>query len=155
MSENQGKKNSLPPKPLSSYARGAGLTRRRILGNIKWNVLRDNFEISTWLAMGAAFQILLSMLPVILPIPYEYTLIPALLFLVVKFSRTVLMCWRIIPNPRTQEVGHGTSVWSIPEGAVMEKGGGRKAEFVLAVLFDGSANLDGDSCTFPRRCIVS
>lgn len=129
MSETQGKKDSLLPKPLSSYARGAGLTRRRILGNIKWNVLRDNFEISTWLAMGATFQILLSSLPTILPIPYQYTFIPSLLFLTVKFIRTVLMCWKIVLNPRTQEVSHGTSVWSIPEGAVMEKGGGRKAEF--------------------------
>jgi hypothetical protein len=103
--------SSLPPKPLSSYAKGAGLTRRRLLGNIKWNLLRENFEISTWLAMGATVQCLLFALP----ISHFYAVGPALIFLGLKITYTFLMVARIIPNPRMKDGYHDVRMFSLPE----------------------------------------
>ena len=108
----------LPPKPLSSYAKGAGLTRRRLLGNIKWNLLRENFEISTWLAMGATIQCLLFALP----ISRLYVAGPALVFLGFKITYTLLMVARIIPNPRMNDAYTDVRMVTLPEGSANVNG---------------------------------
>jgi hypothetical protein len=115
------------PKPLSSYAKGAGLTRRRVLGNIKWNILRENFEISTWLAMGACLQCLLFSLP----IPSTFAMGPASIFLGLKILKTFLVWQKLLPNPRARDLASGGNgpvlLFSIPEGASTANGG--KAEY--------------------------
>ena len=105
---------SYPPKPLSSYAKGAGLTRRRVLGNIKWNILRENFEISTWLAMGACLQCLL----LSLPISRTFEMGPESIFLELKALKTFLVWQNLLPNPRARDLatdGNGpVQLYSIP-----------------------------------------
>jgi hypothetical protein len=108
----------LGPKPPSSYATGAGLTRFRLLGNIKWNLVRDNFEISTWLTLGALLQLLLLAAPV--P-PIIATGIAPLLF-GIKILYNVLLWTSIIPNPRMKGVIPGSAAWSLPEGTSTSNG---------------------------------
>jgi hypothetical protein len=118
---------SYPPKPLSSYAKGAGLTRHRVHGNIKWNILRENFEISTWLAMGACLQCLLFSLP----ISRTFEMGPESIFLGLKALKTFLVWQNLLPNPRARDLatdGNGpVQLYSIPEGA--STANGRKAEY--------------------------
>ncbi len=108
---------ALPPKPLSSHAKGARL------GNTKRNLLRDNFEISTWLAMGAGLQCLLFAAP----ISSVFAVGPALALLAFKLLRTVLVWRGILPNLRMASIHAGGNFYAIPEGA--STGNGGRAEF--------------------------
>ncbi len=58
-------------------------------------MLHSNFSLSTLLLIGAAFQTLL----ILLPIPKTYALSPAITLLVLRLTHTMLVTYRIIPNP--------------------------------------------------------
>lgn len=101
---------ALPPKPLSTYAQGAGLFRKCLLGNIQLNLLRDNFEISTWLAMGATLQLFLLLIS-----PLYLAISPAILTLTLKLVYSLLVIYRILPNHRTTK-NKSILIRSLPAG---------------------------------------
>ncbi|KAI9663033.1 MAG: hypothetical protein M1821_008081 [Bathelium mastoideum] len=63
------------------------------------NVIRDQFTISTWLALGAGLQTVLTLL-----LPFRYAVLPALLFLTLHTASTLLVSLGLRSNPLRQHV---------------------------------------------------
>ena len=96
--------SSLPPKPLSHFSKG--------VSNISWNHLRDNYEVSTWLCMGAVLQLIL---------PAQLTYLPAA-FLLLKVFYTSLFLIKLLPNRRFKNVLRRTYGASLPVGHIHKSG---------------------------------
>ncbi|KAJ5554678.1 hypothetical protein N7513_004637 [Penicillium frequentans] len=68
--------------------------RRQNYGNAQISVIRDNFNLTTWLLMGASLQGL-----VVLVFPSSYAVLPPILMLFYLFSKTILATLGLIKNP--------------------------------------------------------
>ncbi|UKZ65865.1 uncharacterized protein TrAtP1_007055 [Trichoderma atroviride] len=85
-----------------------------------WNMIRDCFTISTWLAIGAVIQGLL-----VVFVRPTYAVAPAALILLYKLSRTILQSFGLLHNPYMDDVimgkfsaQHGDAAGNAPtEGA--------------------------------------
>ncbi len=73
------------------------------------NVLRNNFTIWTWLAMGSLVQGIASAF-----LPSKYALLPVVGFLSHRLLRTGLMYLGVIPNPQMDEVLMGKFTAQVP-----------------------------------------
>ncbi|EHK25746.1 uncharacterized protein TRIVIDRAFT_219507 [Trichoderma virens Gv29-8] len=75
-----------------------------------WNTVRENFTISTWMAMGAVLQGLL----VLFARP-TFAVAPAALLLLYRFSHTMLMHYGVIRNTQMADVISGKYTVQIPD----------------------------------------
>jgi hypothetical protein len=74
-----------------------------------WQVIRDNFTITTWLALGAFLQCLAAFL-----VPPVYAAVPTVFLLSYRFLRTILMQYGIVQNPLMNGVHMGKFTAQIP-----------------------------------------
>ncbi|KAL7926000.1 hypothetical protein ACQKWADRAFT_281492 [Trichoderma austrokoningii] len=74
-------------------------SRKDVVKVIQWNLIRDCFTISTWLAIGAVIQGLL-----VVFVRPTYAVAPAALILLFRLSRTILQSLGILRNPLMDEV---------------------------------------------------
>ncbi|KAL7952204.1 hypothetical protein V8C34DRAFT_299865 [Trichoderma compactum] len=86
------------------------VTPRQMASTALWNTVRDNFAISTWMAIGAALQSLL----VLFARP-TFAIAPAVLVLLYRFSHTMLMHYGIIRNTQMEDVMMGKYTVQIPD----------------------------------------
>ncbi|KAL7933185.1 hypothetical protein V8C35DRAFT_305125 [Trichoderma chlorosporum] len=75
-----------------------------------WNGIRENFTISTWLAIGAVLQGFL----VLFARP-TFAVAPAALLLIYRFSHTMLMQYGFIRNTQMEDVIMGKYTVQIPD----------------------------------------
>ncbi|KAM6483564.1 hypothetical protein HDV62DRAFT_389749 [Trichoderma sp. SZMC 28011] len=83
---------------------------KQIASTALWNTVRDNFSISTWMAIGAALQGLL----VLFARP-TFAVAPAALVLLYRFSHTMLMHYGFIRNTQMEDVIMGKYTVQIPD----------------------------------------
>ncbi|KAK1753167.1 hypothetical protein QBC47DRAFT_348657 [Echria macrotheca] len=90
---------------------GASFTRPRAnVGSIAaLNVLRDNFSLFTWLAIGAFFQGLSTLI-----LPPRYALLPTVGYLTYRLLHTGLMYLGLVRNPSMDDVVMGKYTAQIP-----------------------------------------
>ncbi|PKK44103.1 hypothetical protein CI102_11672 [Trichoderma harzianum] len=86
------------------------VTPRQIASTALWNTVRDNFSISTWMAIGATLQGLL----VLFARP-TFAIAPAALVLLYRFSHTMLMHYGFIRNTQMEDVIMGKYTVQIPD----------------------------------------
>lgn len=86
------------------------VTPRQIASTALWNTVRDNFSISTWMAIGATLQGLL----VLFARP-TFAIAPATLILLYRFSHTMLMHYGFIRNTQMEDVIMGKYTVQIPD----------------------------------------
>ncbi|KAI9669115.1 MAG: protein phosphatase 2A regulatory subunit cdc55 [Alyxoria varia] len=100
-----------------------------ILGGV---LIRDSFTITTWLAIGAAFQSLL----ILLPLRPVYTLGPAILLLTLKLvdNAFVILGWKRNPLMNGVLPGKHTALFPSENGQFQAKNGYPSREKIAVVL---------------------
>ncbi|KAK4445364.1 hypothetical protein QBC34DRAFT_413389 [Podospora aff. communis PSN243] len=82
--------------------------RQNVAATMKYIVLRDNFGLLTWIALGAVLQGLASL------VSPRYALLPAAAFIAQRMLRTMFMYLGIVRNPAMDEVLPGKFAVQIP-----------------------------------------
>jgi hypothetical protein len=72
-------------------------------------IIRDNFTITTWLALGAFLQCLAAFIA-----PPVYAAVPSVFLLSYRFLRTILMHYGIVQNSQMNGVHIGKFTAQIP-----------------------------------------
>ncbi|KAK4064865.1 uncharacterized protein Triagg1_8864 [Trichoderma aggressivum f. europaeum] len=85
-------------------------TPSQMASNALWNVVRDNFSISTWMAIGAVLQGLL----VLFARP-TLAIAPSVLVLLYRFSHTMLMHYGFVRNTQMEDAIMGKYTVQIPD----------------------------------------
>ncbi|GAB1317880.1 Monooxygenase [Madurella fahalii] len=75
----------------------------------RYSAFRDNFRLTTWIALGALLQGLASLL-----LPARYALLPALYLLLHRAVRAIMMAGGVIPNTQMDGVIMGKYTAQIP-----------------------------------------
>ncbi|KAK0654794.1 hypothetical protein B0T16DRAFT_395685 [Cercophora newfieldiana] len=91
--------------PALTYTR----PRRDVAALTKWLVIRDNFNLITWIAFGAFVQGIASVC-----LPPTYALLPAAGFLLHRVLNTLFMYLGLVRNPHMDEVLLGKFTAQIP-----------------------------------------
>lgn len=116
--------NSFATRPKSQYFTNSELTMLLVL-------VKDNFELHTWLLLGAVAQGLICLLPY-----RNIALIsPVILFLTLKLLRTALITAGLLPNPNMAGTipGKTAIMYPSPKGTYDEPASQPVCAIVLAV----------------------
>jgi hypothetical protein len=108
--------------------------------NLPIQVLRNNFSIGTWIALGSVLQGVASLL-----LPRRYALVPAVSLLAFRLLRAGLMCLGLVPNPHMDKVFLGKFTSLIPgrDGSPPKRGSDQ--EVAVMILATRS-----NQCVAPR-----
>ncbi|MCJ1391814.1 hypothetical protein MMC18_004681 [Xylographa bjoerkii] len=78
------------------------------MSSVRWSIMKDEAELSTWLLIGAGLQSLL-----VLFLPLYVAIVPTCLFLLFRITTVLLITQGLMKNPRFENVTT-EKLWAVP-----------------------------------------
>lgn len=121
---------TMQPKPACDIARGLKKKDSFLATSIiDRQLIRQNFDISTWLLMGATLQTAV----LLLPIRPVFALAPAVLLLAFKFLNTILIWFGLLENPLMKDSVRGKQTARYPQSTGTGKQTGNEGVCMIVV----------------------
>ncbi|KAK5661870.1 hypothetical protein OQA88_9978 [Cercophora sp. LCS_1] len=119
--------------PFQPFAPAAALTEKRVIprkvrSTAMYNILRSNFPLLTWLALGSLVQGLVSLF-----LPSQYALVPVVCYLSQRILRTAFMYFGLIRGEHMAEVLPGRFTAQIPgrDGSPPQQPGDQEITIII------------------------